>query len=411
MNKRIISLLLSLTLLTGAAFAELAPAKVTDIEREAFYGDISLTELTLPEGTLTIGELAFAYSGLKQMTLPGTITFIADNAFLGCAGLTASAPRGSYAYDYCVSHGYITEHQVSVTHADAVDGVLWLDPASTKGSKVTLQVSADAAWIAELQNLPGTEDWLGLEEVSGSGSGTLQLTVTAVPGTSWTTRDNFATRIILDCGGATASLIVAICKEGPFVNRHLNTGDYARDLIAVAQSQVGYRGGKNQKDLDGTNTDAVHKDWTKYGVFLGINGNPWGAAFISWCAWQAGIPESVLRRTTYARPHEFTPSVKKGRPPVFYFDALTDDQLANYRYLRDYGVKLDRASDWSPQPGDLIFFGWNASNHTRNDGIVVGCQDGVISFIDGNGADDTDTVKLRTIDTTDPYITAFYTPW
>jgi len=46
-------------------------------------------------------------------------------------------------------------------------------------------------------------------------------------------------------------------------------------FIKVAQSQIGYKEGKNND--------------TKYGKWYGMNFNPWCAMFVSWCANQAGM--------------------------------------------------------------------------------------------------------------------------
>ncbi len=88
MNKRLALLLcallccFSLTL----ASAEL-PADLTHIENEAFAGDAALTGiLTLPEGVLSIGDAAFAETGLYALRVPD-----------GCAYLGAEVLRGTDA--------------------------------------------------------------------------------------------------------------------------------------------------------------------------------------------------------------------------------------------------------------------------------------------------------------------------
>ncbi len=89
-----------------SAFAETVtlPAGLVNVEEQAFYGDSSLTEVIIPSGTETIGELAFAYSGLKRIVFPRSVYSIADNAFEGVTGLTIAAPLGSRAYDFGFIH-------------------------------------------------------------------------------------------------------------------------------------------------------------------------------------------------------------------------------------------------------------------------------------------------------------------
>lgn len=49
-------------------------------------------------------------------------------------------------------------------------------------------------------------------------------------------------------------------------------------------------------------TVEVPNNRTKYGKWYGLDGNPWCAMFVSWCAWKAGIPTSVIPK------HAWTPS-------------------------------------------------------------------------------------------------------
>jgi len=109
--KRIIStLIVSIALmLLPAALADVLnlPPSLNIIEEEAFYGDLSLDKVVLGENVTSIGARAFSNSGLKEITLTEAVTFIADDAFEGCEQCKINAPEGSYAYFWCVEHGYI----------------------------------------------------------------------------------------------------------------------------------------------------------------------------------------------------------------------------------------------------------------------------------------------------------------
>lgn len=79
-------------LLTGScAFAASGsatlPAAATAIEENAFFGAASLQEVIIPEGTTTIGSMAFANSGITEITLPDSLESIAADAFSGCEKL------------------------------------------------------------------------------------------------------------------------------------------------------------------------------------------------------------------------------------------------------------------------------------------------------------------------------------
>jgi len=102
-----------LCLIAGIAIAEEGvfelPSSMKTIKAEAFYGADWLTEVKLPSGVQTIGSKAFAYSGLKYIHLPASLTSIADDVFTGCSGIRVTAAAGSYAYDWAVRNGYIIE--------------------------------------------------------------------------------------------------------------------------------------------------------------------------------------------------------------------------------------------------------------------------------------------------------------
>ena len=83
-----------------------------------------------------------------------------------------------------------------------------------------------------------------------------------------------------------------------YENTYTNTGNMRNDIIGVALTQVGYTEGDN--------------NYTKYGVWYGQANSPWCGMFISWCANEAGIPTSVLKRTGIANPSNFGLSYQDG---------------------------------------------------------------------------------------------------
>lgn len=77
--------------------------------------DRSITAVTIPEGTTTIGNHAFAYCGsLKSVSLPNSLTTIGANAFTYCEDLVlTSLPEnittiGGYAFSFCYSLATLT---------------------------------------------------------------------------------------------------------------------------------------------------------------------------------------------------------------------------------------------------------------------------------------------------------------
>ena len=95
-----------------------------------------------------------------------------------------------------------------------------------------------------------------------------------------------------------------------YENTYENTGNMRDDIIGVALTQVGYEEGEN--------------NYTKYGVWYDMPNAPWCGIFVSWCANEAGIPTSVLKRTGVANPENF-------------------------------GLSYQSGNDYTPQKGDLFF--------------------------------------------------------
>jgi hypothetical protein len=87
-----------------------------------------------------------------------------------------------------------------------------------------------------------------------------------------------------------------------YPNTHVNTGNMAADIVAVAVSQAGYCEGS----LSGNPAYASSNDYQKYGQwydanvdYIGVTYAAWCAAFVSWCANQAGIPSSIVYYHAY----------------------------------------------------------------------------------------------------------------
>lgn len=100
-------LCLALALVCAVASAETLrlPASLTYIGEEAFARDRSLDAVVVPEGTEEIGPRAFAGSSMRSLSLPGSVTRIADDALEGCEGVEITAPAGSYAAQWASEHG------------------------------------------------------------------------------------------------------------------------------------------------------------------------------------------------------------------------------------------------------------------------------------------------------------------
>ncbi len=107
--KKVISIIMAVVLLLTSSLgcAEgvvKLPAKLVEIETEAFSGDSSLTVADVPYGTQSISSRAFAGSTLEKIYIPRTVTYIAEDAFDGTDVLILS-PESCYAHTYAEENG------------------------------------------------------------------------------------------------------------------------------------------------------------------------------------------------------------------------------------------------------------------------------------------------------------------
>ncbi len=161
-----------------------------------------------------------------------------------------------------------------------------------------------------------------------------------------------------------------------FENTWTNTGDMATDIAEVAYTQVGYH-------ETGTN-HTKYNQWY-YGSDTSA---AWCAIFISWCANQAGIPQSIIHRTTYAYPGE-----------------------------EDFNVPYYSFSSVQPAKGDLVFVENNGNinyggvygfDHV---GIVYSVDNSYIYTVEGNDNDAVTYNKYRRSDGVDIAKPSAYIVW
>lgn len=69
--------------------------KVTAIADNAFYNCTKLKEITIPDSVTSIGQYAFAYSGLTGITIPSSVTSIEKEAFRDCKNLKGLSFSGT----------------------------------------------------------------------------------------------------------------------------------------------------------------------------------------------------------------------------------------------------------------------------------------------------------------------------
>ncbi len=117
-------------------------------------------------------------------------------------------------------------------------------------------------------------------------------------------------------------------------------------------------------------------DITPYGEWYGMNGQPWCAMFVSWCAWQAGYMNEIIPRYAYC------PSGKN--------------------WFVQRGRYAARNSNYRPRRGDVVFY-WDGSTISHT-GIVVGSTATTMTAIEGNASR---RVKQTTYSLTNTYIDGY----
>ena len=131
-------------------------------------------------------------------------------------------------------------------------------------------------------------------------------------------------------------------------------------FIETAMKQIGHKGGK--------------KYWSWYGFDSRV---AWCACYVSWCENKVGY-------------------IDEGIAPKF---ALVSDGAEWFRSKEQW---LDAGE--TPEPGDLIFFDWEADGTLDHVGIVTNVVNGRIFSVEGNSSD---RCRLKRYYAGDPVIAGF----
>lgn len=125
-------------------------------------------------------------------------------------------------------------------------------------------------------------------------------------------------------------------------------------ILKTAEGEIGYLEKKSGRFLNEKTANAGTANFTKYGEWYGLNGQPWCAMFVSWCAWQAGISETIF------------PKHASCRAGMDWFEKRK-------RFFPRGKIQ--------PMPGDVIYFQHGNSRHV---GLVYKCDSTYVYTIEGN---------------------------
>ncbi len=156
--------------------------------------------------------------------------------------------------------------------------------------------------------------------------------------------------------------VPAMTVFAKYENTHVNTGNMAADIVAIAQTQVGYLEGSIGGTVAGSNNLQKYGQWYDNNVDnIGVTRAPWCAAFVSWCAKEAGIPSSIVKYHAYC-PYGVNWFKNQGR----------------FQYAKS------RGGSYTPKAGDIIYFAPAGSSESSHIGIVRGCDGTYVYTIEGN---------------------------
>lgn len=132
-------------------------------------------------------------------------------------------------------------------------------------------------------------------------------------------------------------------------------------ILAFAQNEVGYLEKKSNKDLSSKTANAGKKNYTKYGSWIGANGDYWCASFISWLFNQAFGGDMGRKLLCGA------------------YSAACETIRQNFVKKKQYHTFLTGA-----KPGDIIFFSGTRHSGANHIGLIYEVKDGKVYTIEGN---------------------------
>ena len=153
-------------------------------------------------------------------------------------------------------------------------------------------------------------------------------------------------------------------RNGAYYQKLLDvklTGNQAKDIVNVALSQVGYHEVSSCSDLSGNSSSSAN--YTEYGRWFGQQSN-WCAIFISWCANQAGISTSVVKKNAVASGNSC-----------------------------QFGEKKYSFGSRNPQPGDILYVQNDSDSSVAHVGLVYKVDDTYIYAVEGNFGNKVGTIK------------------
>ena len=108
------------------------PSTLTNIGAGSFTGNRKLTNINIPDGVEKIGNRAFEGTGLTSITIPDSVTTIGNSAFTHCYGLT-----NVELSDNLTTIGNWAFYETGITSITIPDSVTSIGSSAFEGSEIT----------------------------------------------------------------------------------------------------------------------------------------------------------------------------------------------------------------------------------------------------------------------------------
>lgn len=146
--------------------------------------------------------------------------------------------------------------------------------------------------------------------------------------------------------------------------------DYIGRFLDLAYSQVGIK--------------EVGENGQKYGEWYRNPNQPWCAQFVSWCWFHAGLSNELLVKYQSCYQGMKWCSEQGIMHYVQDYTFTSKEEMAN-------GIHAYKKENYTPKPGDIVFFLSNGAGHT---GIVGYCDGTYIYTIEGNRSNRVDVWRI-----------------
>lgn len=353
---------------------EKAAQEITGVEDAYTFSadtqDAALTAATTGDGALTYASNAPEVVAVEETT--GALTLVAA----GTATITITAAE--------TEQHKAAEKQVTVTVTKAKQTITGVDESLDLKYKAngTYQLKAKAVGKLTYKSSDtkvATVDKKG--KLTMKGLGTVVITITAAETGGYTKATH---KVEIEVYKTAAKLKVSkYYKKSKFYKRLMAlklSGTTRQNVMAIAETQVGYHEGNKLSQLTGTNKKGSG-NYTEYGYVYGIQG-AWCAMFVNWCARENETSTKVVPK--YCRVMDYRNFYQK--------------QKRYYTWSKTKGGK----GKYLPKAGDMIFYTTYPGASSQHIGYVKSCKvkGGKITIVttEGNSSDECrhKTYTLRT---------------